>query len=193
MRMLILSLTLLLGGCIPVVLGGVATTGTVVAQERSAGQSVDDTAIFWQIKHLYVNQNAQDLFSGVNIEVIEGRVYLTGKVNNLETRVDAVRLAWQPNGVKEVINEITINDKQQLSEMANSVWLANNVRSRLILEKNIRSLNYSVDASDGVVYLMGIAQSQEELDQAVLVASKVKGVQKVVSHVVIKNSTDRGQ
>ncbi len=188
---IIVSLSILLSSCVPVVIGGVAATGGVVAQERSAGQAIDDTSIFWNIKHLYVRQNAQDLLAGVNVEVIEGRVYLTGAVNTPEARIDAVRLAWQPNGVKEVINEININDKKTISEIFQSTWIANQVRGKIVLEKEVRSLNYSVDAVEGVVYLMGIAQSEEELDKVTQLASTVKGVQKVVSHVTIKNDPNR--
>lgn len=190
--LIIIILSLSLTGCVEAaVTGTVATTGAVVAQERTAGQAVDDTTTFWQIKHLYLQKNAQDLLAGVNVKVIEGRVYLTGNVNTPEARIDAVRLAWQPNGVKEVINEINVNDEKTLKEVFQRKFIAAQVRGKLIAEKGIRSVNYSIEVVDGVVYLMGIAQDTEELDKATNVASTVKGVEKVVSHVILKDDPAR--
>lgn len=182
-----------LTGCIPVFIGAAAgTAGLVASQERTVGEAVDDNVIFWKIKNSYLQLNAQDLIAGVNIEVINGRVHLTGKVDNPETRVDAVRLAWQPSGVVEVINEIQIEprDEKKLKNIAKDIYLANAVRSRLILEKGLRSSNYSIDCINSVVYLMGIAQNEEELEKALVIARTIRGVERVVSHVLIKDKPE---
>jgi osmotically-inducible protein OsmY len=169
------------------VVGGAVATGTVIAQERTPGGAVDDIGIFWQIKHNYLQKNAQDLLAGVSIEVIEGRVYLTGNVNTTEARIDAVRLAWQVDGVKEVINEININNEKTIKNMVQNKWIKGQLVSKMIVNKNIRSLNYSIEVVDGVVYLMGIARSNEELEEVTRLASTIKGVQKVISHVTLRN------
>lgn len=180
-----------LNGCIETaVLGTIATTGTVVSQERTVGQAVDDTGIFWHIKHLFLQKNAQDLISGVNVEVIEGRVHLTGNVDTAETRVDAVRLAWQPEGVVEVINEININKESTIKEIFQKRWIKAQLVSKLIAEDNVRSVNYSIEVVSGVVYLMGTARDANELDNVTKIASKIKGVTKVISHVRLKD--DKG-
>ena len=193
MQILILLISsIFLFSCTQSVVGSAAlTTGKVVAQERTAGQALDDVTTFWHIKHLYLQENANDLLAGVSVEVIEGRVYLTGNVDTPEARVDAVRLAWQPSKVKEVINEININSEKTLKEVVQSRVIGTQVRGKLIAAKGVRSLNYSVEVVDSVVYLMGIAQSAEELDIATNAASTVKGVRKVVSHVRIKDDPAR--
>ncbi|MCE3232813.1 MAG: osmY [Rickettsiaceae bacterium] len=192
MRFSITLLSLLfLTNCVPAVVAGVAGTGTIVAQERTPGAAVDDTAIYWNIKHLYLQQNAQDLLAGVGVKVIEGRVYLTGNVDTPEARVDAVRLAWQPEGVKEVHNEININSEKTITEVFSSTGIRTAVATKIIAAKDVRSLNYSVEVVSNVVYLMGIAQNQEELDKVIDIATNTKGVQKVVSHVVLKDSPER--
>jgi osmotically-inducible protein OsmY len=188
----LISVLFITSSCVETaVLGSVATVGTVAAQERTAGQAVDDTAIFWKIKQLFLKENAQDLLSGVSIEVIEGRVHLTGSVNSTETRIDAVRLAWKPEGVKEVINEISINNEKTLTGIVQSKWIKGQIASKILLEKGVRSVNYSIEVVDGIVYLMGIAQDPNELNKVTTIASRVKGVKKVVSHVVMKGDMNR--
>lgn len=182
-----------LNACQTIVAGTVATAGAVVSQERSVGSAVDDIGIQAQIKHLYLQKNAQDLLAGVDVEVIEGRVHLTGKVKTPETRVDAVRLAWQPKGVKEVTNDIQIVGEEKLGNIMNDKWIDAQLDSKLIVTSGVRSLNYSTEVVNGVVYLMGIARSPEELDKVTQIASTIKGVKKVVSHVRMKDDPSRVQ
>lgn len=190
--LLLLSLSLpLLGGCFGVFLGAAATTGVIAGQETTVGTELDDTNTYWKIKGLYLNKNAQDLLAGVNVKVLEGRVTLTGKVKTADTSIDAVKLAWQPTGVKEVINEIQIIEEPTLKEIWHSKWIKTQVVSKITATKDIRSLNYSIEVVNGVVYLMGIAQDADELNTVTNIASTVKGVEKVVSHVRIKNDPSR--
>ena len=172
--------------CVPLVLAGGAKAGAVVAEERSVGEAVDDTTIWTDIKSRYLQSNLDGVFGAVNVDVKQGRVLLTGRVDNPQNRVEAVRLAWQPTGVKEVINEIQITDKSGISDVARDYWINTQVKTKLLVEKNIRSINYSVDTINGVVYLIGVAQNDWEMKQAALVASRVKGVKRVVSHVQVK-------
>jgi len=181
----------LLSGCFGIFLGAAATGGVVAGQETTLGTEVDDTAIYWKIKGLYLDKNAQDLLTGVNVKVIEGRVTLTGKVRLADSSVDAVKLAWQPNGVKEVINEIQIEEEPSLKEIAQSKWIKAQVFAKITAEKDVRSLNYTIEVVSGVVYLMGIAQDIDELNTVTNLASTVKGVTKVVSHVRVKNDPSR--
>jgi osmotically-inducible protein OsmY len=174
--------------CVPLVLGGAAKVGSVVAEERSVGAAVDDTAIWTEIKSHYLQKDFNNIFAGVNVEVKTGRVLLTGTVENPEQRVEAVRLAWQPVGVKEVINELQITDKSSVRDTANDYWINTQVKAKLLVEKNVRSVNYTVDTINGVVYLIGIAQNEWEMNQAALVASRVKGVKRVISHVQVKEN-----
>ena len=189
----LISALLITSSCVETaVLGSLATVGTVAAQERTTGQAIDDTSIFWKIKQLYLKEeNSKNLLSGVSIEVIEGRVHLTGGVNSTETRIDAVRLAWKPRGVKEVINEITIKNENTLTSIVQNKWIKGQIASKLLLEKGVRSVNYSIEVVDGVVYLMGIAQDANELNKVTTIASMVKGVKKVVNHAILKADASR--
>lgn len=182
----------MLSGCAGAVIGAAAvTTGVVATQETSIGTDIDDTAIFWKIKSLYLNHDAQDLLAGVSVKVIEGRVILTGKVKSADSSVDAVKLAWQPDGVKEVVNEIQVIEEASLKEIAQSKWIKAQLVAKVTAEKGVRSLNYSFEVVRGVVYLMGIAQDIDELNTVTYIASTIKGVEKVVSHVRVKNDPSR--
>lgn len=188
---LLLLLAPALSGCLALFVGAAATTGIVSGQESSVGTQVDDTKLYWEIKGLFLNKDAQDLFAGVSVKVVEGRVLLTGKVKNADTSVDAVKLAWQPEGVREVVNEIQIIEEPTLKEIAQSKWIKAQIATKLVATKDIRSLNYTVEVVNGVVYLMGIAQDNDELNIVTDIASKVKGVEKVISHVRVKNDPSR--
>jgi len=187
----LLPMALAITGCWPLVLGGAAETAVVAAQERSVGNAVDDAGILLQIKSKYTQQDVNDLLVNVEIKVVEGRVLLTGNVDKPETAVEAVRLAWLVPGVREVMNEIQVNDKTGFKDYALDVWISTQVRTRLLVAKNIRSVNYSVLTVNGVVYLMGIAQDQAELERATYVASTTSYVKQVVSHVRLKDDPRR--
>lgn len=186
-----LGLLFVTSGCTTLVMGAATETAVTVAQERSVGDAIDDTGILAEIKHYYLQRDANDLFPNVSVKVVEGRVLLTGNVNQPETQIEAVRLAWQAAGVKEVINETTISDRSGFLNYAQDVWVSTQVRTRLLLSKNIRSVNYSVITVNQVVYLMGIAQNQAELDRALYVASTTSYVKQVISHVRLKGDPRR--
>jgi osmotically-inducible protein OsmY len=124
----------------------------------------------------------------VEVEVHEGRVLLTGKVDHPHTAVTATRLAWEVRGVKEVMNNTTIVAGPNPGNYMQDMMIANQVRARLLLEKGIQSVNYTNQVVDGVVYMMGIAQDEEELTRATEVSRRTLGVQKVVSYVRLKES-----
>jgi osmotically-inducible protein OsmY len=181
----------LLQSCIAAAVGAVATTGYVATQERTPGTAVDDTTLWAKVKEKLVQHNAHELLTGVNVEVIQGRVHLTGVVNSPETRVDAVRLTWQVNGVKEVINEIKVVpiEEKKFKDIANDSWISTQIRSKMLFNRDIRSINFSIDVVQGTVYLMGIARSEHELNAASELASTTPGVDKVVSYVRVENAT----
>lgn len=192
-RTALLSAALLLAqtGCIPIATTAATETGVVIAQERSVGNAIDDAGILAHIKHLYFQKDMNDLFANVLVKVVEGRVLLTGNVDKTATQVEAVRLAWTVAGVREVINEIQVNDKTDIVNYAKDVWISSQIRGRLLITKNIRSVNYSVMTVNQRVYLMGIAQDQAELDRAASVAATTKGVQEVISYVRMKTDPNR--
>jgi len=177
-----------LAGCTPVgvAVGGAAAAGVAASEERGLQGALDDTEIRLQINHLWL-QESEVLFREVNLQVQEGRVLLSGNVPDPETRVAAVRLAWQADGVREVINEIEVADTSSLTDLARDTWIATKLKTRLLLDRDVLSINYSIEVVNGVVYLMGVAQGQAELDRVIGHAKDVSYVRRVVSYVRLKN------
>lgn len=193
LRIALLALSLLsVSGCAALIIGGGTEGAVIAAQERSAGNALDDAGILVKIKNLYAQHDYKDLLANVEVKVVEARVLLTGNVDKPESQIEAVRLAWQVSGVREVMNEVQISDKAGFSNYARDVWISTQVKARLLFAKNIRSVNYSVITVNQTVYIMGIAQDQDELDRATYVASTTNYVQHVVSYAQLKNDPRRG-
>ncbi len=179
-----------LSGCIPAVITGASAVGYGAAQHRSMGTAVDDAKLHSQIKGNMVRHSAS-MFTSVDVDVHEGRVFLTGKVIDPQHRIEALRLAWLPVGVREVINEIQLVQKRDLKQSAKDTWITTKVKSQLFNNRAVRSINYGVDTINNVVYLFGLASSLQELESAKHTASTVKGVARVVSHVRVLNDPHR--
>ncbi len=168
----------------------VATTGAVLSDERSIGAMIDDKILLRKVKAAYSSSGIEDLKTHVKILVVEGRVLLVGNVAKESYAEDAVRLAWEVRGVKDVMNEIQC-DKRTVLEEASDIWIVGQINSKLTVERNILSTNYKVAANKGVVYLLGIAQNQEELEHVLRVLSTVNGVKKIVNYVILKDDPKR--
>lgn len=180
----------LLQACAP----AIVTAGTAVAsaatEERGLGGAVGDTAIRAEINALWLAHDL-DMFVSTQLEVVEGRVLLAGHVQKPEHRVDAVRLAWTAHGVKEVINEIRIAGSRGIAGYSRDSWIAAQLRTGILFDKGIASINYSIDAVAGTVYLMGIARDAAELRRVRAHARTIPHVKRVISHVVLKDDARR--
>ena len=187
---LILALTACGGAGI--VAGGAATAGIAVAQERTVGAAIDDTAIQLQIKH-YLFKASDDLFIRVGSEVHEGRVLLTGVVPAADDRIEAVRLTWQAKGVLEVLNEIQVTDRDGIIDYFKDVKITSQLRYQMLRDRDISDINFSVETVNGIVYLMGIARDQAELEKVTTHARNIAGVAKVISHVRLSGDARRGK
>ena len=174
-------------GCSGIMAGLAVTTGAIITlQDRSIGDTIDDTAILIRInKELF----KVGLFPQVTVKVSEGRVLLLGHVKSLDDQITAEKVSWQQKDVREVVNEITV-DKGSINfkETAIDAAISAQVKARILSQSKVKSMNYSVNTIDRIVYLMGIAQDQEELNKVVSIAQKVKKVKQVVSYVRLKDS-----
>lgn len=175
-----------LGGCAGAVIGAGATAGVAAMQERGLEGVTRDSALAAQILSNYVEIDAS-LASDVGVEVWEGRALLTGLVKTDAERAEAVRLAWRVTGIKDVINEIGIASDEGIEDFAYDSWISAQLKSRMTFDNEIFAINYDVETVNGVVYLIGIAQSQAELDRVMAHARDIKRVRRVISHVRVKS------
>ncbi|MEA4838256.1 MAG: BON domain-containing protein [Rhodospirillaceae bacterium] len=186
----ILPILSLLSACAPVVLGAGATVGVAATEDRGVEGATDDLKIRAEINELWFRHDAT-MFHEVDLRVHEGRVMLTGAVQKPEYRVDAVRLAWQAAGVREVLDEIQVTNSSSFSDYSRDVIIATDLRGRLMFDGQVKNVNYSVEVVNGIVYLMGVAQNQAELDRVIAHARDIRNVKRVVSHVVLKGAPQR--
>lgn len=179
-------------GCAPAVIGAAGMAGVAAAEERGLKGAIDDTRIRAEIHHLWF-QHDVEMYRKVDLTITEGKVLLTGIVPTPEARVDAVRLAWQAPGVRQVLNEIQVSDQASLIDFGRDVLIANTLRTKILFDKDIKNVNYSVDAVNGIVYVMGIAQDQDEMNRVLNHARNLSNVKKVISYVVLKDDPRRAQ
>lgn len=178
-------------GCGPsTVIGAGAMAGNAAMQERGFLKTVDDTALETRISANLLSYSAE-LFVDVSAEVYEGRALLTGKVKQTKDRVEAVRIAWNVSGVKEVINEIQVTDTSDLLDAARDQWVTAELATKVTLDKQIKGINYSIETVNGTVYIMGIAQSQAELDRVRDHARQLSYVRRIISYVRIKDAAQK--
>lgn len=182
---LALSSVAVLPGCVGAVVGAGATVGTAAMEERGIEGAADDTLIRARINELWSAADER-MWRKVGLQVHSGRALLTGHVDTPDMRTEAVRLAWQAKGVREVINEIQISDGSGVGGFARDTFISTELKTKLLFDSKVSSINYSIETVAGVVYLIGIAQSQEELDRVTNYARNLEYVKKVVSYVTIK-------
>lgn len=177
-------------GCVAAAVGAGATAGVAATEERGIKGAVSDTSIRAEINHYWL-QKSENLFIDCNLQVQEGRVLVTGAVKDPDTRAEAIQLAWKAKGVREVINEVEVTNEGGVGAYARDTAIVTELRSRLLFAKDIQSVNYSIESVNGVVYMLGVAQNQVELDKAINIARNVNYVRRVVSHVLLKDDPRR--
>ena len=176
----------IISGCQTVYMTGVSKAVLIDKEERSFNNYVEDTIILAQLKNEYFSNN-ENIFFQVSVDVIEGRVMLTGIVEQIDERIEATKLAWGIKGVNEVINEIQISNDEGILDYADDLVMKTKINAKLLLEKNILNLNYSVEVVNSIVYLIGIAQDQKELDAVTEISKNTYGVISVISYVRLKD------
>ena len=159
-------------------------------KEKGIKEAMSDGMIDAAVNKELINHDI-NMFLNVEIEVVEGRVLLTGSVKKAKYRMDAIKLAWKVLGVREVINEIEVTNKGGIIRYLNDVKIKTQIRYKIISDKKIRSINYNFESVNGTLYVIGIAQNKKELKRVVNHSNDIKGVIKVVSHVMMKDDPRR--
>ena len=170
----------------PVATGVAVKAVTVSNSDRSIGEFVDDVLIKTVLKNSYFDQS-EKIFFNVDVEVSQGRVLLTGTVDNIDLRIEATRIAWGVKGVQTVINEIQISQSDSILNFADDLVISTKVLAKLMLDEEINSLNYNIETVNKIVYIIGISSSSEEKQKAIELSKEVFGVEEVVDYITIKS------
>lgn len=174
----------LLSACsgLGILTGAAAVTGVSAAQEGGIRSAISDAKIKLLLNEAWFQYDI-DAFRKLESTVDQGRVLILGVVQDPNQRVEAVRLAWQVRGVKQVINEIRVEESEGVKGFVRDTWITSKLRTGLTIDRDVQSINYSIDTVQGIVYLMGVAQNQKELNHVIEKVRTTSGVKKVVSYV----------
>ncbi len=176
-----------LSGCILVAAGAGAAGGyATLGQERSVSDQAKDAAIGAQISASW-DQYSPELAHDLTATVYEGRVLITGRVPKQEWQQEAVQRAWKIEGVKEVYNEIEVGPDTHFMDSARDTVISTRLKNDMVFDSQIKSINYTVRVENGVVYVIGSARSQAELNRVTDYARNIPNVRRVVSYVRIRS------
>jgi len=176
-----------LAGCSPVgtAIGAAAFTADLATQERGLYQGLDDNRMWIAINARFAAADL-DVAQNVHLQVQEGRVLLSGVVQNQEQRLAAVKAAWEEPGVREVINDIEVAGARDIGQIGQDEYLARRVWLKLFVDRGVRANNYSVECIDNVVYLIGVGQDKDEVQRVIDHARDVPYVREVKNYVRLK-------
>ena len=172
-------------GCVAA--AGVAAIGVgmVAMQDRSLGRAIDDATASSEVKTRLMALDG-GAYLHVDVETTEGTLLLSGTVPSAEHKAMAERIAWSVGGIDDVANEIEVGRNPGLLRSGLDNFITAQVRAKILANGAVKGVNYNIETQKGVVYLMGTARSDEELQTAAQVASTVRGVERVVSYVVVR-------
>lgn len=167
----------------------IATAGVTKGDERSFAGSINDVNAGRVIKARM--RRAYDFkLSGIDVEVAEGIVLLSGNAPTQEDKIEAARIAWSARGVEQVGNEILIKGKQSFVRNTKDGILEKTVRTRLTADKLVKARNFNIETHDGIVYVLGVARTETELKRAAEIAATTKGARQVISYARIADFDD---
>ncbi len=185
-RILTLLFALLfLSGCVGVSSKGIFGTGVSVALDpRSLGTQIDDSIMQKNLSARLILMDKK-YFLSIKSKVLDGRIFLTGKVDNPEEKLKITKLAWETEGVRSVRNDIKIKEKFNFQQSAKDILITSQLRTALILNKEIKATNYQIDTYKKKIYVYGIALTPDEKELVVNEAKEILDVEDVIASILI--------
>jgi len=183
--LIIIFVGFILSGCVGVSSKGLFGTGVTVAFDpRSVGTQMDDSIMQKNFTARLLLYDKKYLLS-VKSKVLDGRIFLTGKVENPEEKLKITKIAWETKGARSVRNDIKIKEKFNFKQSAKDILITTQLRTALIINKNIKATNYQIDTYKKKIYVYGIALTSEEKDLVVSEAKEILDVEKVIASIIL--------
>ena len=175
----------ILTGCVGVGSKGLFGTGVSVALDpRTVGTQIDDSIMQKTISAKILTRDKKHIIS-VKTKVLDGRIFITGKVDNPEEKLIITKLAWETKGARSVRNDIKIKEEFKFKQSAKDLLITSQLRTALILNKNIKSTNYQIDTYKKKIYVYGIALTIEEKDLVISEATEILDVEDVIASIIL--------
>ena len=183
--LLIFLIFFILNGCVGVSSKGIFGTGVSIATDpRTIGTQIDDSIMQKNLSTRILLMN-KDYFLAVKTKVLDGRIFLTGKVDNPEEKLKLTKLAWETQGVRSVRNDIKIKEDFNFKQSAKDILITSQLTTALILNKEIKATNYQIDTYKKKIYIYGIALSSGEKDLVIKEAKEILDVEDVIASILL--------
>ena len=182
---ILILVSLILNNCVGVSSTGIFGTGVSVAIDpRSLGTQIDDSIMQKNLsaRILLIDKN---YFLSVKSKVLDGRIFLTGKVEDPEEKLKLTKVAWETEGVRSVRNDIKIKEEFDFKQSAKDILITSQLRTALIFNKEIKATNYQIDTYKKKIYIYGIASSKNEKDLVIQESKEILDVEDVVASILL--------
>ena len=164
---------------------GVFGTGVSIAIDpRTIGTQIDDSRMQKNLSAKLINMNTNYIIS-VKTKVLDGRIFITGKVDTIEEKLKITKLGWEIKGARSVKNDLQIKEKFNFQQAAKDVLITSQLRAAMITSKTIKSANYNIDTYKKKIYVYGISQNEEERSEVINEAKKILDVEDVISSILL--------
>ena len=175
----------ILSGCVGAASKGIFGTGVSVALDpRSLGTQIDDSIMDKNLETRLLLLN-KSYFLSVKIKVLDGRIFITGKINDLEEKLKITKLAWETEGVRSVKNDLKVKEKFNFKQSAKDLLITAQLRTALVFNKQIKSANYNIDTYKKKIYIYGIANSEDERKEVINEAKQILDVEDVIASILL--------
>ena len=182
---IVILIGIILSGCAGVSSQGIFGTGVSIALDpRTVGTQIDDSIMQKNLTGKMVIKDKKYLIS-VKSKVLDGRIFLTGKVDNPEEKLQLTKLAWEIKGARSVRNDIKIKEEFNFQRSAKDILITSQLRTALIFNKNIKATNYQIDTYKKKIYVYGIALTSEEKDLVISEAEEILDVKDVIASILL--------
>ena len=183
--LIFILITLILSGCAGVSSKGLFGTGVSVALDpRTVGTQIDDSIMQKTISGKILARDKKYLLT-VKTKVLDGRIFITGKVDNPEEKLFITKLAWETKGARSVRNDIKIKEEFNFKQSAKDILITSQLRTAIIVNKNIKATNYQIDTYKKKIYIYGIALTSEEKDLVISEAKEILDVEDVIASIIL--------
>ncbi len=182
---LIMLITISLTSCTGVSSRGIFGTGVSIAFDpRSVGTQIDDSIMQKNLTTRMVLLDKKYIVS-VKTKVLDGRIFLTGKIDDLEDKLRLTKLAWETDGVRSVRNDIKVKEEFNFKQSAKDILITSQLRTALILNKEIKATNYQIDTYKKKIFIYGIALTSDEKDEVIKEAKEILDVKDVIASILL--------
>ena len=184
-KIIILISLVFISGCVGYSSTGVLGTGVSIALDpRSLGTQIDDSIMQQNLRARLISADKSYIIS-VKTKILDGRIFLTGKVNSVEDKLKITKLAWEIKGARSVNNDLQIKEKFDFKRSAKDLLITSQLRAAIIGNKKIKSVNYNIDTYKKIIYVYGIAQNKTERDEVTKEAKQILDVEDVITSIFL--------